>query len=261
MAGPRAAQTYTPPRIDARPSRRARRRRSTPLTAPLPACPPAVIEYAEPDYRVGVNWLPNDPMERLQWHHAVVGSEEAWNASTGRPEVRVCHLDSGVRTDHPDLAARVAMGWNLVPEVQASGEAWTLWRVGGLGAGTAGRKEGVGAGAVVVGLCCLTAPAPLPSPVPPPPPPPLPPPSRRAPPCRSSTRWRPRLGHRTTSTPTTPTAMAPTLPASSLPWATTGACARLRLPALLAHGLPAAAAACSAAGPSAASLRMPPPHT
>ena len=34
---------------------------------------------------------------------------------------QVCHIDSGVRTDHPDLEGRILAGWNLVPEVQVRG--------------------------------------------------------------------------------------------------------------------------------------------
>lgn len=76
------------------------------------------FEFAEPDYRVPVNWQPNDSLFNVQWHHAAVASPLAWNATTGRQEVKVCHIDSGIRTDHPDLQGRVLKGWNLVPEVQ-----------------------------------------------------------------------------------------------------------------------------------------------
>lgn len=65
-----------------------------------------------------MNWQPNDSLFSVQWHHAAVASPLAWNASTGRQEVKVCHIDSGIRTDHPDLQGRVLKGWNLVPEVQ-----------------------------------------------------------------------------------------------------------------------------------------------
>ena len=34
------------------------------------------------------------------------------------PPPQVCHIDSGIRLDHPDLAGRLAKGWNLVPLVQ-----------------------------------------------------------------------------------------------------------------------------------------------
>ena len=33
-------------------------------------------------------------------------------------DVQVCHVDSGVRVDHPDLVANVLKGWNLVPPGQ-----------------------------------------------------------------------------------------------------------------------------------------------
>lgn len=36
------------------------------------------------------------------------------------PPSQVCHLDSGVRLDHPDLKGHIIGGWNLVPEIQAS---------------------------------------------------------------------------------------------------------------------------------------------
>lgn len=34
------------------------------------------------------------------------------------PARQVCHVDSGVRVDHPDLAANVLKGWNFVPAGQ-----------------------------------------------------------------------------------------------------------------------------------------------
>ena len=43
-------------------------------------------------------------------------------ARASRPQV--CHIDSGVRTDHPDLAGRILAGWNLVPEVQVRRRSW-----------------------------------------------------------------------------------------------------------------------------------------
>lgn len=69
-----------------------------------------------------MNWQPNDSLFNVQWHHAAVASPLAWNATTGRQEVKVCHIDSGIRTDHPDLQGRVLKGWNLVPEVQVGGQ-------------------------------------------------------------------------------------------------------------------------------------------
>lgn len=46
---------------------------------------------------------------------------EAWHRLTlADMWEQVCHVDSGVRIDHPDLVANVAMGWNLVPPGQVS---------------------------------------------------------------------------------------------------------------------------------------------
>lgn len=138
------------------------------------------MEFAEPDYRVSVNAMPNDALLNVQYHHALIGSPQAWKSATGEGEVKVgaqgaasgvewrgmwsivlavqrsvmwacpaataeqsraelsvhpsssvphrpspmlpqvCHLDSGVRLDHPDLQGHIVGGWNLVPEIQAS---------------------------------------------------------------------------------------------------------------------------------------------
>ena len=121
----------------------------------------------EPDYKVRVFWKkPDDLNYALQWHHATISSEGAWDYSTGSSAVKVrgagwrhahaciqavqqsctqhacmcmeqpssspprlctcpcwdvlqvCHVDSGVRVDHPDLVDNVLKGWNLVPPGQ-----------------------------------------------------------------------------------------------------------------------------------------------
>lgn len=42
------------------------------------------------------------------------------NPSQGKLNLlmQVCHIDSGIETNHPDLHRRMLKGWNLVPEVQ-----------------------------------------------------------------------------------------------------------------------------------------------
>ena len=125
------------------------------------------MALVEPDYKVHVQWRPNDTNFSLQWHHPIIGTEAAWDVNTGSDVVKVrgraacgarggyvlaashrsqlaaaagcpqspaaanlmlrplstrqvCHVDSGVRVDHPDLAPNVLKGWNFVPAGQVS---------------------------------------------------------------------------------------------------------------------------------------------
>ena len=75
------------------------------------------VEFAEPDFKVSLygSWAPSDPDFALQWHHEKIGSLNAWQMTTGSTLVKVCVIDSGVRTDHPDLSANVVKGWNVIP--------------------------------------------------------------------------------------------------------------------------------------------------
>ncbi|MCC6493084.1 MAG: S8 family serine peptidase [Pirellulales bacterium] len=79
------------------------------------AADPNVLSV-EPDYRISVNWTPNDPdyaTEQWSLHNTgqtggIAGSDihapEAWNVTRGSPSVVVAVIDSGVDYTHPDLA-------------------------------------------------------------------------------------------------------------------------------------------------------------
>ncbi len=60
-----------------------------PALAPTLPHPAAAVEFAEPDYRVSVNWVPNDALLNLQWHHSTIGSQQAWQTATGKGDVKV----------------------------------------------------------------------------------------------------------------------------------------------------------------------------
>ncbi len=70
------------------------------------------IEYAERDQLVALSAsAPNDAYYYLQWHLPKIGALTAWDDTAGAG-VTVAILDTGVESDHPDLAANMVPGWN-----------------------------------------------------------------------------------------------------------------------------------------------------
>jgi len=73
------------------------------------------IEYAELNYRVrAVDTMPNDPDFGKQWAHSIIRSPAAWDLATGSTAVTIAILDTGIDEGHPDLAARIVSGYDLV---------------------------------------------------------------------------------------------------------------------------------------------------
>ncbi len=70
------------------------------------------FEYVEPDWTVYPIAIPNDPSYASQWHLAKIGLPDAWNYFTGGSPVIVAITDTGVRTDHQDLASQLVSGAN-----------------------------------------------------------------------------------------------------------------------------------------------------
>ncbi len=76
------------------------------------------IEYAELDYLASVAIIPSDPHWGNQWAPAKIGAPAAWEITTGSTEIIIAVLDTGVKLDHPDLAAKI---WTNPGEVPANG--------------------------------------------------------------------------------------------------------------------------------------------
>ena len=86
---------------------------------------PGVI-WAEPNFVRRLHGISNDPLLREQWGlHATgqlvgrfrvaapdvdVDAPEAWDVTTGSPDVTVAVIDSGIAYNHPDLAPNIAPG-------------------------------------------------------------------------------------------------------------------------------------------------------
>ena len=73
------------------------------------------IEYVEPDYKVSISSIPNDPNFENLWAlnnegqtggvvDADIDAVEAWDISTGSHDVVVGVIDTGIDYSHPDLA-------------------------------------------------------------------------------------------------------------------------------------------------------------
>lgn len=72
------------------------------------------VRFAEPDVIQARASSSNDPYLSKQWHHAVIGSARAWDYGMAQSAVRVAIVDSPFQMDHPDLAANVLEGWDVV---------------------------------------------------------------------------------------------------------------------------------------------------
>jgi subtilisin family serine protease len=63
------------------------------------------VEYAEPNYILHTDGIPNDPLYagRQQWYYDLIQAPAGWDIETGKPSVIVAVLDTGVDIRHPDL--------------------------------------------------------------------------------------------------------------------------------------------------------------
>ncbi|MGC4098411.1 MAG: S8 family serine peptidase [Nitrospira sp.] len=91
------------------------------------------VEYVEPNYLYRLTTIPNDAQFGSQWslHNigqtvdgtagrpdADIDAPEAWDISTGSPNVIVAVIDSGIAYDHPDLAPNM---WTNPGEIPGNG--------------------------------------------------------------------------------------------------------------------------------------------
>jgi thermitase len=67
--------------------------------------------YIEPNMKVQVQYVPDDPYWSIQWGPQKIEADWAWNTTIGDPSVLVAVVDTGIYYPHPDLNANyVALG-------------------------------------------------------------------------------------------------------------------------------------------------------
>jgi hypothetical protein len=78
-------------------------------------------QYVEPDWLCFPTQVtPNDPSYWQQWHHDKLGSPFAWSLERGGPSLTIAIVDSGIQTDHPDLAGALVSGYNSADDLAES---------------------------------------------------------------------------------------------------------------------------------------------
>lgn len=96
----------------------AHRRGLDPVQAAAALREDPAVRVAEPDYRLRLEGLPNDPALGQQWglHNtgqsggtadADIDAAEAWDLTRGSDDVVVAVIDSGIDYEHPDLAENI----------------------------------------------------------------------------------------------------------------------------------------------------------
>lgn len=83
-------------------------------------------ESIEPNWKVfQLATVPNDPQYGSSWQHTRIQSDLAWDITTGSPDVIIAVCDSGIDSDHPDLAAALVSGYNSVDNLSEADGAST----------------------------------------------------------------------------------------------------------------------------------------
>ncbi|HSP22931.1 MAG TPA: S8 family serine peptidase [Planococcus sp. (in: firmicutes)] len=75
------------------------------------------IQRVEPDYKVKLNYSPNDPdVSKSQYHHQKMETGLAWNKTRGSVDVIVAVIDNGIDVSHPELKSQIVRPFDTVKE-------------------------------------------------------------------------------------------------------------------------------------------------
>ena len=72
------------------------------------------VIYAEPNYLRKPFRTPDDSFYDRQWHYPLINLPQAWEITTGNPNVVVAVIDTGVVVSHPDLQGQLVAGYDFI---------------------------------------------------------------------------------------------------------------------------------------------------
>ena len=78
------------------------------------------LEYAEKVPQYYIDYVPNDSLYNLgvgnsnwNWHLDVINAIQAWDVTTGDPDIKVAIVDNAVWLDHPDLENKIVLNTDV----------------------------------------------------------------------------------------------------------------------------------------------------
>jgi serine protease len=114
MAEARAAPATESGRAAAKRARGVARAETHAMVARLGAQPD--VAFAHPNFLAHPARVPNDQLFPRQWHYDLIGLPRAWELEIGRESVVVAVVDTGIRSDHPDLRGTLAGGFDFISD-------------------------------------------------------------------------------------------------------------------------------------------------
>ena len=80
------------------------------------------IGDAQPNFVRHSRAVPNDTLYNEQWHYPHIRLPEAWDITTGNPNVIVAVIDSGILANHPDFQGKLVQGYDMISNVTDAGD-------------------------------------------------------------------------------------------------------------------------------------------
>ena len=72
------------------------------------------VEIADLNYIRKAYLTPDDKYYNLQWHYSIINLPQAWELTRGNDNVIAAVIDTGIVSEHPDLAGRIIQGYDFI---------------------------------------------------------------------------------------------------------------------------------------------------